>query len=837
MNIVDSVNEQMLMRDCILKKNEERLKQIVDNMREVFWLRDILSNKILYINPGIESIWGILCKDVYANEAMFFNPIYENDRSMVIDAYSNLSKTGYFDIEYRIKDVKGNIRWIHDRAFPVIDDSGRIIKATGMALDITKQKEFEFTLEILINMAKKFINIPIEDLSKEVDKALTLMGKFVNADRAYIFEYDFSLGICKNTFEWCEDGITPEIENLQEVGLEDIPEWVSSHKAGKEMCIEDVFSMSEDNGIRQILEPQGVLSVLTLPLMEKDELWGFVGFDSVKRRHVYTEKERNILGVFCELLVNVRARMNTLKEIHRAREIAEDASKSKSLFLANMSHEIRTPLNGVIGFTDLLMNTELNSIQMQYTKDISISAKSLLNTINDILDFSKIEAGKLEIESVETDIFEVLYEAIDIIKYDANQKNLELILDVSPDIPRVVKTDMKRLKQILINLLGNAVKFTHKGYIKLSLNYLKISDEKGRFDFSVKDTGIGIDEDEREKLFKAFSQADSSTTRKYGGTGLGLIISDMLTKKMGGKIYLESTKGEGSEFYFALEMEHDIHSSNTMYIENEIEAIIIDDNIEAALSIQKLLQAIGFKCKLFENGISALKEIQDNKADIIVIDKYLPYMDGIQISKYIRDELKKDKYKTSIILLGKNLDEIDDNFKMLDLNFLSKPIKFDEIIETIRSNMQISGISNDRTIKSINLNSPNSNKFNKCILIAEDVITNRTLVRSIIETYFPNVEILESNDGNETIKLLNERGVENIDMILMDIQMPNMDGFEATQIIRGKFGGEDIPIIALTAGVFKEDKEKAFEIGINEFLSKPLDVKKLVSIINKYLVD
>lgn len=823
------------MGDCIFQKSEDRLRQIVDNMGEVFWLRNINEHKILYINPGFEKIWGISPQTLYQTPDAFFEPIHSADRDKVHYAYKSLAEVGYFDIEYRIRNKNNELRWIHDRAFPIMDENGQIIKATGMALDITKQKEFEFTLEVLIDMAKTFINIPIEALSDEVNKALELMGRFVNADRVYMFDYDFSLGICKNTFEWCADNISPEINNLQEVPLELIPEWVDSHQLGKEMCIEDVFAMPEDNGIRQILEPQGVQSILTLPLIENQNLWGFVGFDSVKLKHNYSKKERNILSVFCELLVNVRSRINTLEEISKAKKIAEEASKSKSLFLANMSHEIRTPLNGVIGFTDLLINTELNQVQRQYTKDINISAKVLLNTINDILDFSKIEAGKLEIEYIENDIMDIIYESMDIVKYDANQKDVELVLDISMYAPRIVKVDSKRLKQILINLLGNAVKFTSSGYVKLSMEYTNINENLGKFSFSVKDTGIGISEEDSSKLFKAFSQADSSTTRKYGGTGLGLIISDMIAKKMGGKIYLESIRGEGSEFYFSIELEHENFIDINSQAITSRKAVIIDDNLESAIAIQKILKYGGLESRVFENGISALKEIQEGDYQLIVVDKNLPYMDGMQIARYIRKELSQAKSKTSILVLGKNLEDRDEAFDALELEFISKPVKFDELIILLRHLGLYDGSKNNAirpmgAKKDIKLNESSIG-----ILIAEDVITNRTLVKSIIDTYFPFVSIYEASDGQEALEMLQKDGMKHINLILMDIQMPNMDGFEATKKIRETYKENRVPIVALTAGVLREDKDKAFSVGIDDFLSKPLDVKRLVDTISKYL--
>lgn len=823
------------MGDCIFQKSEDRLRQIVDNMGEVFWLRNITEKKILYINPGFEKLWGISPQTLYQTPDAFFEPIHSADRDKVHYAYKSLAEVGYFDIEYRIRNKNNELRWIHDRAFPIIDENGQIIKATGMALDITKQKEFEFTLEVLIDMAKTFINIPIEALSDEVNKALELMGRFVNADRVYMFDYDFSLGICKNTFEWCGDNISPEINNLQEVPLELIPEWVDSHQLGKEMCIEDVFAMPEDNGIRQILEPQGVQSILTLPLIENQNLWGFVGFDSVKLKHNYSKKERNILSVFCELLVNVRSRINTLEEISKAKKIAEEASKSKSLFLANMSHEIRTPLNGVIGFTDLLINTELNQVQRQYTKDINISAKVLLNTINDILDFSKIEAGKLEIEYIENDIMDIIYESMDIVKYDANQKDVELVLDISMYAPRIVKVDSKRLKQILINLLGNAVKFTSSGYVKLSMEYTNINENLGKFSFSVKDTGIGISEEDSSKLFKAFSQADSSTTRKYGGTGLGLIISDMIAKKMGGKIYLESIRGEGSEFYFSIELEHENFIDINSQALTSRKAVIIDDNLESAIAIQKILKYGGLESRVFENGISALKEIQEGDYQLIVVDKNLPYMDGMQIARYIRKELSQAKSKTSILVLGKNLEDRDEAFDALELEFISKPVKFDELIILLR-HLGLYDSSKNNVIRPMGAKKDiKLNESSIGILIAEDVITNRTLVKSIIDTYFPFVSIYEASDGQEALEMLQKDGMKHINLILMDIQMPNMDGFEATKKIRETYKENRVPIVALTAGVLREDKDKAFSVGIDDFLSKPLDVKRLVDTISKYL--
>lgn len=559
--------------------------------------------------------------------------------------------------------------------------------------------------EILMRVASEYINMPTEKVSNAIQNTLRELGTFAKADRAYIFDYDWANNVCHNTYEWCAEGISPQIEELQGIPVEMIPQWVETHQKGEVMYVPDVLALEPDDALREILEPQDIKSLIAIPMMDNNHCIGFIGFDAVKEHYTYTDKEKSLLVLYAQMLVNVRMRTALVNNLIHEKERAESANRAKSEFLANMSHEIRTPLNGVIGFTELLLNTPLNELQIQFVNNAISSGKALLGIINDILDLSKIEAEKLDLDPVETDIINLTSESLNIIKFHADQKELKLLLNVAPNIPVKAEVDPVRLRQILLNLLSNAIKFTEAGEVEVSLWFDPITETRGRYYFSVRDTGIGINQTQQAKLFKAFTQADTSTTRRFGGTGLGLTISNLLVEKMGGKISIQSELHKGSTFYFDIE---------TNYISND-------------------------------------PKNQVNKG-----------ADGhLQTESMIMHQAHK-------------------------------------------------------------------------ILIAEDIELNMVLIKAVLKNIYPNADIVEAKTGAE---VLHHIQAHKVDLILMDVHMPIMDGIEATEQIRKSEDAKikNLPIVALTAGALKEEKEKCLSAGMNNFLTKPLDPILLKQVMSEYL--
>lgn len=454
----------------------------------------------------------------------------------------------------------GTFKWVKLKIL-LIQEEGTPNKLIGLTQDITDQQlvkeEIDKQIELqtlMIDISSTYINTKIEDVSKTINESLSRISRFVQADRGYVFDYNFVENTASNTYEWCAEGISPEIENLQGLPIEFIPAWIEKHQNSQTFEVPDIDTLENEN-LKSIIEPQGIKTLITFPMLHEGNLIGFVGFDWVHEVHKFQDAEKKLLKIFGELLVSVTTKSALERSLIAAKEEAEKSNKAKSEFLANMSHEIRTPLNGVIGFTDLLINTDLSDVQLQYVQSANSSAHSLLGIINDILDFSKIEAGKLELEEIETDIVELIEQTADIVKFNTSTKDLELLLNIQIDMPRCITVDAIRLKQILVNLLSNAIKFTERGEVELIVKFHESPTREGfgQYTFSIRDTGIGISEEQQAKLFKSFSQADSSTTRKFGGTGLGLVISQMLTEKMDSQIELISEVGKGSTFFFTIE--------------------------------------------------------------------------------------------------------------------------------------------------------------------------------------------------------------------------------------------------------------------------------------------
>ncbi|QLE00683.1 PAS domain S-box protein [Galbibacter sp. BG1] len=522
----------------------------------------------------------------------------------------------------------------------------------------------------------------------------------------------------------------------------------------------------------------------------------------------------------------------------KSKQKAEAANRSKSEFLANMSHEIRTPLNGIIGFTDLLMKTSLTESQEKYMATVYNSANLLLDIINDILDFSKIEAGKLELNIERVNISELLVQTIDIIKHQAHAKGLEVLLDIPSDISPIIYADPVRLQQILTNLLGNAVKFTEKGEIEIKVRSVPVAANKNLrdFHFSIRDTGIGIASHNLSKIFRAFDQEDASTTRKYGGTGLGLTISNKLLELMDSKLQVKSVLHKGSTFSFdiSFKIEEVNDSKPNVVYSNVNNVLVVDDNENNRHILIEMLKVNEIKVSTASNGIEGLELLEKNSDfDLMIVDYNMPYLNGVDFVAHVRNDFKIDEKQLPIVLLHSSVEDNKLNKACKELKIrhnITKPVVLNQLMNVIKSIEEPVTIEKEENV--IEIPSFDLEKIEKNVLIVEDNPVNKMLAKTLIQKIIPNATILEAEDGLEAIELFLQHQV---DIIFMDVQMPRMSGFEATKRIRGLENNGHTPIIALTARTIKGEKEKCLKAGMDDYVTKPVIYETVEKTIVKYL--
>jgi PAS domain S-box-containing protein len=808
------IGSVVLFRDITERRQAEEELQKLSSAVEQSQVSVVITDPdgtIEYVNPKFTEVTGYSFE-----EAIGENPRILNAGIQPPEFYKEMWDTikagNDWQGEFANKKKNGDIFWENATISPIRDRDDRTTHFVAVKEDITERKQAQ------------------EDLLKSKEKLADQAGKLKKA----IEQIE---SVNSVILRWDTEG------NIKAL-----------NKFGQELFGYSEYEIIGKPLVGTIVADEGPIAQ-DLRLMIDDILENPEKYIANENENICRDgkkvwmlwRNKPIIGADGELeeLLSIGIDITDRKEMEAqlaiAKEIAEAATQAKSDFLANMSHEIRTPMNAIIGMSHLCLGTELEPRQRDYIEKVYSSAQSLLGIINDILDFSKIEAGMLEMESIPFRLDEVLDNLSNLIAIKAQEKGLEFLFDTHPDVPRALYGDPLRLGQVLLNLAGNAVKFTEEGEIILRVEPVSVGKDTMEVRFRVQDTGIGMTEEQSSKLFQSFSQADASTTRKYGGTGLGLAISKKLVEMMGGNIHVESDLGSGSSFIFtavfglAPDMEKKMKRPVPVDL-NKLKVLVVDDIESTRYMLQATLESFSFRVTCVASGQAALEALEaaptDNPFKLVLMDWKMPGIDGIEASKRIKHHDTLHHVPTIIMVTAYGREEVMQQAEKVGLEgFLIKPVTPSTLLDTI---MEVFGERGgfrgaDRLEEAWKIK-PIDGILGAHVLLAEDNKINQQVARELLSQ--AGVTVTIANNGLEAVETLDN---ETFDAVLMDMQMPELDGYEATRLIRKKPEYAGLPIIAMTANVMAGDREKCLEAGMNDHVAKPIDPERLFAALVKWI--
>ena len=798
------ISERKHMESTI-KAAEARLRRITNTVPGVVfqWQVGPDYNRFTFVSSRIFEVLGLSSMAAIGDSQLVFNQVLAADRQTVLTIMMESAQRGQaWQGDYWVQLPDETLRCIRAEINPEIERSADgAYLFTGIWQDITQLKEADSRLREVTQ------NIPVAVFQYRVQEEAPLVVTFIS--RA--------------------------VEDI--CGLR--PEDALSDSARLVECV-----IEEDReALRRVLnirDPEALPQKLDFRMAHRltgDVVW--------VHGEAHPQRLPNGVWVWNGYFTDVSAAKEIAVQLQRAKEEAEAASRAKSDFLANMSHEIRTPMNGVMGMADLLMDTDLDPEQREYVGIVKSSADALLRVINDILDFSKIEAGKLLIENIPFHLARTVDETMKVVALRAHDKGLELICEIAPDVPLHVVGDPGRLRQILVNLVGNAIKFTASGEVVVHVDCTRMDASGALLTVAVRDTGIGIAEEKIDSIFEAFSQEDSSITRKYGGTGLGLTICARLVEAMGGKIWVESQVGHGSCFYFTVNVSLDANQfavEATVPDYRGLNVLVVDDNAVNRLVISRALAHYGATVHLAEGGAQALtwlteRQMGGEACDLIVLDAQMPEMDGFGVAQRVR---LLDGWGDVPMVMLSSAGSKGDILRSREVGiagYVSKPVSREDLFALVASVLQ-SGTRNGgaysaRTYadKSSATPVPRPDLHAPLhVLLVEDNAINQKLAVTLLERWGHVVTV--AGDGSAALERV---ASQRFDLVLMDMMMPVMNGIEATvEIRRREKGGKRIPIIAMTANAMESDREMCIEAGMDDYLSKPIRSQALQDMLSRF---